>query len=189
MEKEYQPDIVVYIYMLNDIEGYDPRTEEVIKTIQQQQPESILWTKTYFFNWMNFLWRQKQAQRTVDYFPHLADSYRETPWKGVQLSLNALHKHCTDNGAELRMVFFPFLHNLGPDYEFKHAHKNLADYCDANNIRYLDLEPILSQHRDEVLTVNRYDNHPNERCHAIVAEAMVNELLDDLPQAKTTESQ
>lgn len=184
LDKGYAPDVVVYIYMLNDIEGYDPRTEQAIKVVSQDQPRFFLWTETYFFNWMHFLWRQKQAQRTVDYFPHLADSYREGPWIGVQKSLDAMHAHCTANNAELRMVFFPFLHDLGPDYDFKHAHQQLADYCKQKNIRYLDLEPVLSAHHQEGLTVHRYDNHPNERCHAIVAEAISNELLDDFPRAK-----
>lgn len=182
LKNGYAPDVIVYVYMLNDIEGYDPRTEEAIKVVSQDQPKSILWTETYFFNWMHFLWRQKQAQRTVDYFPHLADSYRERPWVGVQKSLDAMHQHCSDNGTELRLVFFPFLHNLGPDYDFKHAHQQLADYCTNKGIRYLDLEPVLSPHSQENLTVHRYDNHPNEHCHAIVAEAISNKLLDDFPR-------
>ena len=184
LDSGYDPDVVVYIYMLNDIEVYDPRTEEAIKVVSQDQPQFILWTETYFFNWMHFLWRQKQAQRTVDYFPHLADSYREPPWIGVQRSLDAMHQHCEENGTELRMVFFPFLHNLGPNYDFKHAHQQLADYCTSRGIRYLDLEPVLSPHHQEQLTVHRFDNHPNEHCHAIVAEAISNKLLDDFPRSE-----
>jgi len=179
----YQPDIIVYVYMLNDIEGYDPRTEASIKVIQQNHPQFFLWTDTYFFNWMHFLWRQHRASRTVEYFPHLADSYRESPWVGVQRSLLAMQESCQQHDVELRMVLFPFLHNLGPNYEFKHAHQQLAEFCEAQNIRCLDLEPVLTAHRDDGLTVNRYDNHPNEHCHAIVAKAITERLLDDLPLA------
>ncbi|MEZ6129639.1 MAG: hypothetical protein R3C59_13230 [Planctomycetaceae bacterium] len=181
----YRPDMIVYIYMLNDIEGYDPRTEASIKVIQQDRPSFFLWTDTYFFNWMHFLWRQHQASRTVDYFPHLADSYREAPWVGVQKSLLAMHAGCQQHDVELRMVFFPFLHNLGANYEFRHAHRQLADFCSDQNIRCLDLEPILTRRKDEGLTVSRYDNHPNERCHALVADAIADLLLDDLPLPAT----
>lgn len=181
LQEGYQADMIVYIYMLNDIEGYDPRTEEAIKQIQQQQPSSMLWTHTYFFNWMNFLWRQHQASRTVDYFPHLADSYREAPWLGVQNSLRSMHQSCQEHNVELRMVLFPFLHNLGPDYTFKHAHQQLSDFCDQHQIRCLDLEPVLSENRHKGLAVNRFDNHPNRLCHAIVAEAIASQLLNDLP--------
>lgn len=182
--KKSNPDVFVYVYMLNDVEGYDPRTQESIKKIQTTEPKSWLWTRTYFYNWLYFRWQQSQASRTVDYFPHLADSYREPPWTGVTLSLQNIKTACDENGTEFRMVFFPFLHNLGDNYEFKHAHKQLADFCDQNGIRYLDLEPILTPRTGEGLMVNRFDNHPNEHCHAIVAEAIANQLLDDLPRAE-----
>lgn len=180
LKEELRPDVVVYIYMLNDIEGYDPRTEESIRDIQKHEAKSWLWTRTYFFNWLYFRWQQSRAQRTVDYFPHLADSYREKPWQGVQFKLAEMKANCDEIGAEFRMVFFPFLHNLGPDYEFKHAHQQLTEFCLQNNIRYLDLEPILTERFGEGLMVNRFDNHPNELCHQIVAEAIVDQLLDDL---------
>ena len=179
-DQGYEVDEVVYIYMLNDIEGYDPRTEEIIKTVQQSRPSSRLITDSYFLNWMHFLWQQYQAKRTVDYFPHLADSYREAPWHGVAGKLQSIHETCRANGAKFRMVFFPFLHNLGDNYEFKHAHAQLAEFCARREIPYLDLEPVLAEHRDEGLMVNRYDNHPNEHCHSIVADAMCRELFDNV---------
>ncbi|MEZ6123261.1 MAG: hypothetical protein R3C49_08825 [Planctomycetaceae bacterium] len=180
-----QPHIIVYVYMLNDIEGYDPRTEEAIQQIQQSRTPWFLSGHSYFVNWLQFLWQQKQAQRTVDYFPHLADSYREAPWTGVTRSLELMQQSCEQHDVELRMVFFPFLHNLGPDYPFRHAHQQLAEFCIQHNIRFLDLEPLLSQHADESLVIHRYDNHPNERCHALVATAIANELLNDLPRSAT----
>lgn len=181
LQKQVQPDIVVYVFMLNDIEGYDPRTEELIKQVQQNQPTSWLWTKTYFFNWLYFRWQQSRANRTVEYFPHLADSYRGEPWNGVTSKIEQMKADCESRGVELRMVFFPFLHNLGPDYEFGHAHQQLTEFCDINEIRYLDLEPILTPLADQELTVNRFDNHPNEYCHRVVAEAISSQLLSDVP--------
>ena len=181
-KKELRPDVVVYVYMLNDIEGYDPRTEESIRDIQKTEAKSWLWTRTYFFNWLYFRWQQSRANRTVDYFPHLADSYRQKPWDGVRFKLSEMKSNCDEVGADFRMVFFPFLHNLGPGYEFKHAHEQLAEFCEQHGIRYLDLEPILTPRAAEGLMVNRFDNHPNEHCHEIVAEAIVEQLLDDLPK-------
>jgi hypothetical protein len=178
-QEGYRPDVVVYVYMLNDIEGYDPRTEVAIREVQQTQPRFWLWSRTYFLNWLHFLWQQYDAGRTVDYFPHLADSYNSPVWLNVRSSLSRIQKQCEENGAEFRMVFFPFLHNLGPDYPFKHAHRKLAEFCEERGVRYLDLEPVLTPHRDEGLMVNRFDNHPNERCHALVADAIVSHLMND----------
>jgi hypothetical protein len=43
----------------------------------------------------------------------------------------------------------------------------------------LDLVETLEPHVDEGLTVNRYDAHPNERAHKLVAEALRAGLFDD----------
>ena len=175
----YRPDVIVYVYMLNDIEGYDPRTEVAIKSIQQSRSTFWLWNRTYFFNWLHFCWQQYNAGRTVDYFPHLADSYNSPVWPNVRAALQRIKERCDAHGVEFRMAFFPFLHNLGREYPFKHAHKKLADFCEESGVKYLDLEPVLSPHSGEGLMVNKFDNHPNERSHAIVADAMVEQLLQD----------
>jgi hypothetical protein len=179
LEHGYQPDVLVYVYMLNDIEGYDPRTEIAIRNIQRSRSTFWLWTRTYFFNWLHFCWQQAQAGRTVDYFPHLADSYNSPVWPNVRAALQRIKARCDEHGVEFRMAFFPFLHNLGPEYPFKHAHQKLVDFCDEAGVKYVDLEPVLTPHTDEGLMVNRFDNHPNERCHALVAEALVELLLHD----------
>lgn len=179
-EKGYRTNVVVYVYMLNDIEGYDPRTQATIRELQETQPQSGLWTNTYFFNWLYFRWQQYQAGRTVDYFPHLANSYRSEAWRKVRNSLRRMHANAREHGTEFRLVVFPFLHNLGPDYPFQAVHQQLVDFCREEGIAVLDLEPVLTPHRSEGLVVNAFDNHPNEFCHGLVAEAILKELLSDL---------
>ena len=44
----------------------------------------------------------------------------------------------------------------------------------------LDLQPIFSEHTGEKLEVSRFDAHPNERAHAIAAEAIEKDLFSDL---------
>ena len=179
LDQGFQVDVAVYVYMLNDIEGYDSRTQEVIKSLQQAEPKFFLITQTYFPNWLYFRWRQA-AGRGGEYFPHLRDSYNEAPWEGVKRKLDQLHEDCKSHNVDFRMVIFPFLHNLGPDYPFHEAHRKLREYCEGAGIPVLDLEPVLIPHVAEGLTVNRFDAHPNERAHAIVAEAMRDQLLKDL---------
>jgi lysophospholipase L1-like esterase len=181
LEQGYQVDVAVYVFMLNDIEGYDPRTQEVIKSLQQAEPHFFLLSQTYFPNWIYFRWRQATG-RGGEYFPHLRDSYAEAPWNGLKSKLDELHRDCQSHQVDFRMVIFPFLHNLGPDYPFHTAHQKLKKYCDDAHIPVLDLEPILTPHISEGLTVNRFDAHPNERAHAIVAEALKDKLLADLFQ-------
>ena len=180
LAKGYEADVFVYAFMLNDIEGYDPRTEATIRELQKRLPQSRLWTNTYFFNWMFFRWQQYQGGGTVDYFPHLADSYRSDAWRKVCISLRFMHADCRKHNVEFRMMLFPFLHNLGPDYPFHSAHQQLVEFCREEGIAVLDLEPVLTPHRSEGLVVNAFDNHPNEFCHGIVAEAIMKKFYSHL---------
>ncbi len=179
LEQGNQVDVAIYVFMLNDIEGYDPRTQEVIKSLQHAEPQFFLISQTYFPNWLYFRWRQASG-RGGEYFPHLRDSYSGEPWQGLKHKLDELHRDCQTHKVDFRMVIFPFLHNLGPEYPFHDAHRKLKQYCDDAQIPVLDLEPILTPHGAEGLTVNRFDAHPNERAHAIVAEALKERLLADL---------
>lgn len=179
LDQGYQIDMAIYVFMLNDIEGYDPRTQEVIKTLQQVEPRFFLVSKTYFFNWLYFRFRQATGPGS-NYFPHLVESYVTTPWDGLRRKLVELKSDCLTQNVDFRMVIFPFLQNLGPGYPFHDAHLRLVKFCREEHIPCLDLEPVLSRHAAETLTVNRFDAHPNERAHAIVAKALEETLLKDL---------
>lgn len=179
LEQGYQIDTAIYVFMLNDIEGYDSRTQDVIQSLQQAEPRFFLISQTYFPNWLYFRWRLATG-RGGEYFPHLRESYHEAPWNGLKNKLDELHRDFASRQIDFRMVIFPFLHNLGPDYPFREAHRKLRQYCADAKIPVLDLEPILTPHAGEGLTVNRFDAHPNERAHAIVAAALREKLLADL---------
>jgi hypothetical protein len=172
--------MVVYVYMMNDIESLDPRTEEALKSLQQNLPEFWLFRRTYFFNWLYFRTVQATGPTGGGYFSHLVDSYQSEAWDRLTDVLSRLNANCRYHQAEFRMVIFPFLHDLGPDYPFKPAHAKLVEFCKSEGIPVLDLEPILAAHVEEGLKVNAYDAHPNERAHKIAAEAIEEHLLKDV---------
>jgi hypothetical protein len=55
-----------------------------------------------------------------------------------------------------------------------------VNFCKSERIPVLDLEPTFRTHAGENLVVSRFDAHPNERAHAIAAEAIETGLLSDL---------
>lgn len=181
LDRDYEVQTVVYVFMLNDIEPYDPRTQQVIQSLQQAEPKFFLIGRTYFPNWLYFRYRQA-AGSSSDYFPHLAESYNGPAWGGLSRKLEEIANDCKRKQVDFRMVVFPFLHNLGPDYPFHQAHQKLKQWCEEQQIPVLDLEPVLTPHLSEGLTVNRFDAHPNERAHALAAKAIREQLLGDLPQ-------
>lgn len=72
------------------------------------------------------------------------------------------------------ITFFPLAYQLDRNYPF-YPQKLLAEYCQQNNIKYLDLLPAFKEHRKEDLFLlkNRegYDLwHLTEYDHEITAQ-------------------
>ena len=76
-------------------------------------------------------------------------------------------------------MLFPFMQDLGPDYPFRSAHEKLKTWANEHDVPVLDMEPLLSAHRNEPIRVNAFDAHPNEYANQLFAEAMYQWLKDD----------
>jgi hypothetical protein len=180
IDQQVDVDVLVYTFVLNDVENFDERTAAHYQTIQGLEPRFFLFRETYFFNWLYFRLLQFRRPEVRGYYSYLRESYESEVWGRLERKLDELHEVCTQHGIDLRIVVFPFLHNLGDDYPFAEAHRRLDRFCRERKIGHLDLEPVLKPHVAEGLTVNPYDAHPNERAHAIAADAIQRQLLDDL---------
>jgi len=172
-------DRVVYVVCLNDIETFHPRHKTYYVDLQQHAPNFFLWKHTYFFNLMYFRLRQFTVSDFRDYYQFVREYYDGEPWQAMQRKLDQVNGLCRDHGATLEVVVFPFLHNLGPDYPFRDVHVQWSEWGQGSGVRVLDLLETLESHVAEGLTVNRYDAHPNERAHALAAEALGSGLFDD----------
>jgi lysophospholipase L1-like esterase len=180
VDRGHQIDFLVYTICLNDIEGYEPAMDQTQKRLDLHSPKFFLFRDTYFLNMLYFRVQQAWLPEVRNYYSQLADSYRGAPWDGMRRKLDELREYCTAKKIVLRIVIFPFLHNLGPEYPFDAAHERIAEYCRETSLPCLDLKPVLLPHVQEGLTVNRFDAHPNERAHALAAQAIETDLLADL---------
>jgi hypothetical protein len=173
-------DVLVYTVCLNDIEVYEPASADEHARLGLHAPQFLPLRDTYFLNMLYFRVRQAQLPEVRNYYSQLAASYGSAPWQRMQRKLDELREFCRDRSIDLRIVIFPFLHNLGPEYPFDAAHEQLGEYFRRAGVPCLDLKPLLTAHASEGLTVNRFDAHPNERAHALAAEAIERELLGNL---------
>lgn len=180
VEMGYQVDVVVYTICLNDIEGFKETDTGMQERLDLQSPRFPLFRDTYFFNMLYFRVQQARLPEVRNYYGDLARFYNSTAWEKMQQELEKFHAFCREHDIDLRIAIFPFLHNLGPDYPFDAGHERIAEFCREAGIPCLDLKPVLLPHVAEGLTVNRFDAHPNERAHALAAEAMEKDLLSDL---------
>ena len=185
-KEHYDVNMVVYVYNLNDIEGYAPKTQEELQQINTAEPQNFLLRDTYLLNWLYFRYVQFKFAKGTDYFKSLAQAYEGEPWTGapdkpgLRAKLTQLRRECAENNVDFRMVIFPFVQSLGKDDPFRNARAKIVDFCKGEKVPVLDLQPILNEHAGEKLEVSRFDAHPNERAHAIAAEAIEKDLLSDL---------
>ena len=185
-KKQYDVNMVVYVYNLNDIEGYAPKTMEQLQQINTAEPRNFLLRDTYLLNWLYFRYVQFKFAKGTNYFESLAQAYDGEPWtgtattSGLRAKLAQLRRECAENNVDFRIVIFPFVQSLGKDDIFRDARAKIVDFCKSEKVPVLDLQPILNEHAGEKLEVSRFNAHPNERAHAIAAEAIEKYLLSDL---------
>lgn len=173
-------DTAVYVLCLNDIEAFHPRHATYYADLAKHAPKFVLFRDTYFLNWIYFRVRQFTLSDVRSYYAFVQDYYQGEPWQRMRSGLDKLHQLCRSKGTDLRIVIFPFLHNLGPDYPFRAAHRQIVEYCQTAAIPVLDLEPILAPAASQSLTVNRFDAHPNELAHRLAAQAMLDQIFREI---------
>lgn len=179
LEHGYRPSVVVYVWQVNDLERLDERTWAAANGLSGARSDSWLIRDTYLFNWLYY--RVLLGSRAVStYFDDLRAAYEGPAFARAVDVLDGMRALCAAYGADLRLVVFPFVHELGAGYGFRAAHRHLVDYARDRGIRLVDLEPVLSPHAAEGLIVNPRDTHPNERAHELAADAIRAQLLDDL---------
>ena len=175
----HRVDTAVYVLCLNDIETFHERHKTYYQDLGQHAPQFFLFRDTYFFNWVYFRVRQATLPQVKDYFSFVQEYFTGEPWEQMSRKLDQVRDLCKQNGTDFRVVVFPFLHNLGPNYPFREAHRKIVGYCESRKIPVLDLEPELEPFASQGLTANRFDAHPNELAHRVAAEAILKKLLQD----------
>jgi hypothetical protein len=188
LKKHYEMAACVYVYNLNDVDRFDPHTEESLQAIQSSEPTFFLFRDTYLLNWLYFRAIAFRNTGANSYYENLRKSYESEPWAKVRDLLKDLHRQCKEQAVDFRMVIFPFVRDVGDGYPFRAAHQRIVEFCRTEKIPVLDLEPVFRGHAGEDLVVSRFDAHPNERAHAIAAEAIEDQLLGDFFQPTRPET-
>ena len=178
LHERYQVDQIVYVMCLNDIEGFDKIFQEKLKKLGGAGFKNFILKYSYLPNWLYFRYLQFSRKEVHDYYPHLAKSYESIAWTSFSRKLKDFVSLCQTNDVKFNVVIFPFLHDLKDDSSFVAVHQKVKKFCEQNQIHVVDLEPVMREHAEENLVVNRFDAHPNEKANAYAAEAIYKELFE-----------
>jgi len=168
----WRVDEIVLCYVANDIEKLLPTSEDFNPT----RPPDV-----QFFNMdssclMDYLYRRIYLPRVPsvkNYHDWLAEGFGdEATWRWHQQQLNAVIKHCQDNGVTIRVALLPFIRTSGDKLHIAELHSTLRAFFEANQTPVVDLYPAIVGIPTDNLVVNRVDAHPNERAHELFAQAI-----------------
>lgn len=169
---DYGLDQVVLVYGLNDICDLIPRWRQSLERIYKTNQPKHVFKHSYFLNTLYFRLSASADPDVANYFDFTLGAYEGTVWQHQEARLRELLKVVNSRGGKLRVVTFPFLHNL-ENYSFEPAHHKLGWLWRSLGVPHLDLMELYRSRRAEGLVVGAHDAHPNERAHRLAAEALV----------------
>jgi hypothetical protein len=169
----YEFDQVVLVYCLNDISDLLPDRQAAIHRLRTETAQAgWLRRNSYFANMLCLRYKSRTDPFMKDYFGSVLEAYRGDTWLEQRRRLDALREVIETNHGRLLVVTFPFLHAVGPDYPYAAVHEILDGHWRETKVPHLDLLPLYSALSSREITVNPFDAHPNERAHALAAEAI-----------------
>jgi len=182
-DQGFQADVVVLIYSLNDIADIVPEWQEILRRVYESSTPGFLARHSYFFNTLYYRWKTSRDPDISNYYDFVLKSYEGFIWEKQRLRLQALRNFVDSQGWRLLVVTFPFVHDLGPDYQYRRVHERLDEVWRNLKVPHLDLLSAFEAHPSAKLVVNPRDAHPNERAHAIAAEPIAAFIDANLPDS------
>lgn len=170
---EFQPDIVVLNYFINDAEETPKKKEN--------------WLTNHSYAAVFLAGRLDILERTyfgkADWQQYYRDLYRTDAagWQEAQQSLDRLTGFCRDKGFKLMVVNYPELHELAP-YPFADVSAEIAKLSQERGLPFLDLLPAISAEEPVSLWVTPTDSHPNAKAAELFARAIADALERDYPE-------
>jgi len=168
----YGVDEIVLCYVPNDIESVLPTTP----TFDPTNPPAPIYFDLRSSCLLDFLFRTillPRAPTVRGYHDWLADGYDDAElWHRQEERLAAIINHCRNHGVTLRVVLLPFLRTGGTKYQAAGVHERLTRFLQRNGVPVLDLLPVIAGEHAEDLVISGKDPHPNERAHALFADAI-----------------
>ena len=136
----YQVDQVVLVYCLNDIGDLLPPQADATGRVREELDNGAWFVRnSYMLNlWYHHYWASRDPY-LGNYCSFVREAYRGAIWEQQQERLKALRDLVQAHGGHLAVVTFPFLHALGPDYEYRSIHDQLNRLWRELGVPHLDL--------------------------------------------------
>jgi lysophospholipase L1-like esterase len=180
----YAPDLVVYGYTLNDIEGKDyRRSADPGFTGPLAAWQSPVYAWRYLRPRLNSL-RELLGSPRGSYSFELDDNYFRNPeaWQDVQDAFERLAQLARGRGLCVVMLVHTKLYSLGWLHPFGRHYELVAESAREQGFHVIQSWPAFEGRSGSELRLNAIDSHPNASGHALLFEAL-RDGLESLPDA------
>ena len=182
------PELVVVVFFLRDGTpqlGSISGLAGIRDALQRYREESFLFDHSHLYRLL--VEQQKQREFGRAYFGSMQAAYLGSPtetreWQRAQENLLSIRDETRERGAEFVLVIFPVLFELGDDYPLQAVVDEIERFGASNQIPTLSLLPAFRGEDASALWISPLDQHPNERGHAIAAQAITEFLVERLPE-------
>jgi lysophospholipase L1-like esterase len=170
---QFQPDIVVLNYFINDAEETPGKKEN--------------WFTRHSYAAVFLGGRWDIIERTylgkADWREYYRNLYRPDAagWREAGKNFAELADFCRDKGFELMVVNYPELHQLA-DYPFADVTAEIARLAANENLAFLDLLTSIRTEEPTSLWVTPTDSHPNAKAAELFAQAIAAQLRATYPE-------
>jgi hypothetical protein len=169
-----EPDVVVLLYLINDIETndapFDPWSQVSLQGKSPREAITILLGKSWLYRLGHFVFRYSRTSRPASLDKN-ARGVRES-----MSALSAIATFCRERGIKFITFFYPLRRiSLGglPSAVFS----EIQTVGRNHGFYVADVEPWLADVDMRLVTNSRIDPHPNERGHEILAAGMAEFLM------------
>jgi lysophospholipase L1-like esterase len=198
---KYDPDMVLLIYNLNDIEflpqlaskNYDET--KIVPKVEADRGEDV--TKVFkdrgirgFIRWFEVrskfvfflvprvgsLLRQMGLLTSVEFswVERIFQGYTDDNpgWLETKGALLEIAEICRTRGIVFTAAIYPLLVEL-KSYKGKKPHETLHNYLDSIEVPYVDLLTVFEDKNGQSYWINYVDGHPNAEAHRLAVEAVL----------------
>ena len=176
---DFDPDVVLIVFFLRDgtrIASIPEFFGEIRQAVTLRNQGSLIYEKSYLYRTLrDRLDRAAISERYGRAFldAYFGDEEQTAEWRAAQGNLLRLKELAERSGAAVGFVIFPVLVGLDDDYPFAAICDLLERFGRDHGLPVLNLLPAFLGEDGPELWISSYDQHPNEKGHAIAAEAML----------------
>ena len=169
---KYNPEIVMWQYYPNDFININEQSPKLYRTL----PIPFMFylrNSLYVFSYAELRYNLYYNNKYVNYEDYLIEGFNSNKSreynKGLFRKLSDLSK---ENDFEVRIIMFPAF-NFGGEYKLKVSDDFVKEIVEENNFTLIDVSSIYRDNNIEEISVGKYDLHPNEFGHELIAREIL----------------